>query len=76
MKSSAYVPNGDSSLTPDNMMMLRPYFLCRNTLWGLMLYTIILIAPSCSNTQTSFSHQYSSLEEFVTERPVMNTEGK
>jgi len=72
-EGSNYVPNGDPSLTPEKMMMLRSYFMSRNTLWGLMIYTMNLIGTKLfQRADEIISLQYSSLEIGLS---VMNNEG-
>ncbi len=40
---SAYRPNGDSPLTPDELKLIRNKLMAGNTLWEFELYVIILL---------------------------------
>jgi hypothetical protein len=42
--NSAYRPNGDSPLTPDELKLIRNHLLSSNSLWDFELYCIILIS--------------------------------
>ena len=60
---SGYQPSGGSSLTPDNLLRFRQFLLSPNTLWGLMIYTMILIGSKLfQRADETISLLFDSLE--------------